>query len=132
MRKDDYVSLWLGNLESQKSLEKYLDIKYTIDGDMIPSKLATIFSIDRYDDDFREAKYFDKTLNNISNILENFSYDYVLIKYFKSLVGENLTKSYNTIILLYNFDYDGDVYEYSNGNETISFIGKTKYRNLYI
>ncbi|MFC3926744.1 immunity 22 family protein [Clostridium punense] len=108
-----------------------MDIRYTRDGDMIPSKFARIFGIDRYDDDFREAKYFKEPLNNINKILENFSYDHILIKYFKGVVGDNLTQNYNTIILLYNFDYDGEIREYSNGNEMISFIGKTKYKNLY-
>lgn len=132
MRKDDYVSLWLGNLDSPKSLEKYLKIKYTRDGDMIPSKFAKTFGIDRYDDDFREAKYFEEFQSEISEIFENFSYDHIIIKYFKNLVGDKLDKNYNTVILLYNFEYEGEINDYCEGNEFITFIGKTKYRNIYI
>lgn len=132
MRREDYVSLWLCNLDSIKSLEKYMDIRYTRDGDMIPSKFAKIFKIDRYDDDFREAKYFEESHNQIDKLLENFSYDHVLLKFFKKLVGEQLDTSYNTVILLYNFEYDGKINEVVNSNEEFKFMGSTKYRNLYV
>lgn len=128
MQEKNYVSLWLGTSKSKKSLDKYIKIKYTRDGDFVPSIFARDFKIERYDDDFREAKFYDEKSNNIHELLDGFSYSDVVVEYFKNEIGEELAVPYNSVILLYNFNYDGMVEEIKNGTEYFKFIGVTKYR----
>lgn len=130
MQKENYVSLWLGKIKSKKEMNKYLRIKYTRDGDFIPSKFAKDFMISRYDDDFREAEVLDDLSSNAYELLDGFSYDESIIPYFKNIIEKDLSDSYNTVILLYNFEYDDSVLEVNNEIGYIKFIGKTKYCNI--
>lgn len=130
MQKENSVSLWLGNIKLSKDLNKYLKVKYSVDGDLIPSDFAKDFKIRRYDDDFREAEFYEEPSNNIYELLEGFSYDNVIIDYFKSILKETLSESYNTVILLYNFEYDSSVIEINNSSGYFKYIGSTKYRGI--
>ncbi|WP_017151783.1 immunity 22 family protein [Bacillus bingmayongensis] len=51
MEKEGIVLLWLGNMESEDFLEDYFRIKYTDDGDSIPSLFIKDFHICMYDID---------------------------------------------------------------------------------
>jgi hypothetical protein len=128
MRKDNFVSLWLGRTKSSKTLDKYLKVKYSDDGDFVPSVFAKKFQIERYEEGFREAEFYEQGSNNIYELLEGFSYDNVLIEYFKNILGENVDATYNTVILLYNFEYNGSINEYRSRTEYFKFIGSTRYR----
>lgn len=128
MQRENFVSLWLGNMKSMRIMEKYLKIKYSQDGDFIPSEFAEDFNIRRYDDDFREAEFYEKPSKNIYVLLEGFSYDKLIIEYLKGLFGEDLDKEYNTVILLYNFEYDDLIPEVNNKMGYFKFIGSTQYK----
>lgn len=128
MQKENCVSIWLGNIKSLKSLDSYLKIKYSKDGDFIPSEFAKDFNIRRYDDDFREAEFYEVPSNIIDELFEGFSYDNIISQYLKGLFGESLNKDFNTVILLYNFGYDGKVKEVNNKAGYFKFTGSTQYK----
>lgn len=130
MQKENFVSLWLGKIKSEKDMNKYLEIKYTKDGDSIISKFARDFNISRYDNDFSEVEFLDDLSNNVYELIEGFSYDDIIIPYFKNILGEDLESSYNAVILLYNFKYDNSVSEVNNEIGCIKFIGETRYNNI--
>ena len=46
MEREGYVSLWIGIIDSDLELSKYLELGYTDDGDYIPSQFLTDFNID--------------------------------------------------------------------------------------
>ena len=52
MEKEGYVSLWIGNLESDEKLLEYVELVYTDDGEWLPSQFLQDFNIDI--DDFNE------------------------------------------------------------------------------
>jgi hypothetical protein len=59
MQKVNFVALWLGRAKSAKTLDKYLKVKYTADGDFVPPIFAKKFQIKRYDEDFREVELYE-------------------------------------------------------------------------
>lgn len=120
-RKDDYVSVWLGNFDSETELNNYLEESYN--GDTI-SKFADQYKLNYYDHDFLEMKFLiDK--RNIRELLEPLSYSKNFIEYvIKDSLSSNL-KQVNTAILLYNFQYDMEV---PIKNSELSFINHYKYR----
>ena len=128
MQKANFVSLWFGNLQSRRAMEKYLKIKDSKDGDFILSEFARDFNIKEYNDNCREAEFIETPTKNIEGFLKSFSYDKVLIEYLKGLSGENLDQEYNAAILLFNFDYDGSVPEVNDRKKYFKFIGSTQYR----
>lgn len=40
------VSIWLGNIKNENSIEEYVDLKYDEDGESVPSKFFIDFNID--------------------------------------------------------------------------------------
>lgn len=123
MEKQGMVSIWLGNIKTQHQLEKYVDLTYDEDGESIPSKFFVDFNIDRneIDEDFIEKEVLEEESDNISVLLEGCSYDEIILPKIREYV--NLNKSYNAIILIYNFEYSNLV----NSSKDFDYITSTGY-----
>ncbi|MGG2016496.1 immunity 22 family protein [Bacillus sp. S10(2024)] len=123
MEKQGMVSIWLGNIKTQNQLEKYVDLTYDEDGESIPSKFFVDFNIDRneIDEDFIEKEVLEEESDNISVLLEGCSYDEIILPKIREYV--NLKKSYNAIILIYNFEYSNLV----NSSKDFDYITSTSY-----
>ena len=124
MQKEGKVSLWLGNFNNEKTFREFMEIKYTDDGDSIPSKFKKQFKIDYYDIDFSEIDYMDEKSNDLEVLLEGFSNDYEIIPKLKENYDGNM---YNSIVLLYDFEYDSNKINYKNENNILDFIGCVDY-----
>lgn len=109
MEKQGMASIWFGNIKKENSIEEYVDLKYDEDGESIPSKFFIDFNIDmdETDVDFIEKAVLKENSNNISVMLEGCSYEEIMIP--KINKHFNLTKSYNAVILIYNFEYDNKI-----------------------
>ncbi|GAB6256944.1 immunity 22 family protein [Peribacillus sp. NPDC055009] len=108
MEKQGLVSIWLGNIKKENSIEEYVDITYAEDGESVPSKFFMDFNIDMddTDEDFIEKEVLENS-NDISILLEGCSYEEIIIP--KINKHFNLRKSYNAVILIYNFEYDNKI-----------------------
>ncbi|WP_113928091.1 immunity 22 family protein [Bacillus sp. P14.5] len=121
------VSLWLGDFSNFDEVEKYTEIIYDEDGDSIPSVFEREFKIGYYDRDLIEKDWISDTEDDIKELLVDFSYDDQLIKQFNNV---KLNAKYNTIILIYNYNYDKDgrpVSSVSENGYKIDFIGTAEY-----
>ncbi|NFG22865.1 hypothetical protein FDF11_06910 [Clostridium botulinum] len=127
MKKENIVSLWLGNFTDVKKFEEFMEIKYTDAGNSIASKFKKNFRIQYYNIDFSETDWIEQGLKDFQELLQGFSSDYDIIPKFNEKYNDKLNKEYNSIVLLYDFQYDGicNHVEY-NGNE-IDFIGYVSY-----
>jgi hypothetical protein len=125
MDEEGYVSIWVGKFKSNKELQNYLSISYTEDGDATPSTFEKDFQIDYYDEDFLEAEYFDRETKNLQTIFEGCSYDDVVIPNLINMQGESLTDSVNSIILLYNFQYDK---KGKSDLNDVQYLGTVRYK----
>ncbi|MBO1581391.1 immunity 22 family protein [Bacillus sp. XF8] len=122
------VSLWLGTTQSFNHLQEYVDMEYTEDGDIIHSKFGVNFDFGYYDEDNMEVNFYEKPKTNIEDILRNFSYSEIIIPNFKDLIEkENVEESINSVILLYDFQYDAEKVKDTYEDLEFIFIGAAPY-----
>lgn len=103
MEKQNKVSLWIGNLSSEEVLNKIMLEVYNDEGDS-NSLFKEAFNIDYIDNQFQEV-FFYENLQTKQEVFEGFSY----IESFMSDIPEVNWSKKNSIILLYNFEYNGNV-----------------------
>ncbi|WP_175639265.1 immunity 22 family protein [Metabacillus schmidteae] len=121
------VSLWLGWFNNYDEVEKYTEIKYDEDGDSIPSVFEREFKLGYYDRGLIEKDWISDAEDNVKKLLVDFSYDDQLIKQFNNIM---LNSKYNTIILLYNYNYEKDgraVNSVDKNAYKLDFIGTAEY-----
>lgn len=121
------VSLWLGCFSDFNELETYTEIKYNEDGDSIPSIFEKDFKLGYYDRDLVEKDWIPDAEDDIEKLLVDFSYDNQLIQQYNNI---KLKSKYNTIILIYNYDYnkEGKIVNFVDKNTyKLDFIGTAEY-----
>ena len=107
MIKENKVSLWLGYFEKENEFRDYMDVEYDEDGNITPSKFQEEFSIEKYDLDATEIDWISDMCADVDTLLEGFSNDFEIIPQFKELLLNKNIMQYNSIILFYNFEYQG-------------------------
>jgi hypothetical protein len=101
MAKDNVVSVWIGNFNSEKDFFEYIRQGYDENGDVVPSNFMNTFGIDNVNVDFQEV-LFQESLSEEE--LQQASY----AESFVNKIGEI---SGNCMILLYDYDYPGAIRE---------------------
>lgn len=127
MKNEAVVSIWLGSFNCYEDLQKYIEVKYTEDGDSIDSKFEKDFKIDYYDEDFREVNFLEKSSDSFTYILQEHSYFNSIISNYTKCSNDKLERTYNSVILVYNFSYEEKVKEIQDSNKLIEFIGSVEY-----
>lgn len=117
------VSIWIGKFESKEELMNYTNIQYTEDGDSISSIFEKDFHLDYYDRDLVEKKWISQPTNNITELLNGFSYS----DQFEKLYSKSYNKEFNAAILIYNMEYDAKKTKVKYKNNELEFIGCTEY-----
>jgi|GEM_PF-1646603 len=127
MRKNDIVSLWLANVDDADKLKKFTDVSYTEDCDYIPSIFSDLFELEYYDEDFSDVGYVGNK-DCVTELLNGFSYDYAIIPKFKKIVEKNniCAGDFNSVIVLYNFEYCNNQTPQIYDNCTFQFIASIK------
>jgi Immunity protein 22 len=128
MKKQDSVSLWIGKSRSANDLKDFLRITYNEDGDYIPSPFACGFRTGRYDDDFREAKYYEQYLTQLSEISKDFSYYNIIMPKFEKIIKNNINEPFNAVIFLYNFEYNEIQKNYTDSINSFNYVGAVEYK----
>ena len=126
MEKQGWVSIWLGNIKNEDLIDEYVDLTYDEDGNSIPSPFFIDFNIDidETDEDTIEKAVYKSSHKDLSFLLEGCSYDDMIIPKIKKRV--NLLKSYNAIILIYNFYYNNEI----RSADAFDFITATSYEDM--
>ena len=129
MEKEGYVSLWIGILESDEKLLEYVELVYTDDGEWLPSQFLQDFNIDidDFNEDCIERVCLEKEVNSIIKLISGCSYEDIVIPKYEKLVDRVSTVKFNAGILLYNFQYDGNVESVNNKGYEFKFIGSVEY-----
>ena len=126
-RKDNYVSLWLCKVNSEQKLEEYVDLDYDkVENDEIPFELGCDFLISWYDEDFLEISY--RPEDKGWDLLKEHSYMEELLPGLIERFQDEMDDKFNSVILIYNLDYDGNVKEVENQYGYFKFIGSFEYR----
>jgi hypothetical protein len=123
MEKQGSVSIWLGTIKEEDSIEDYVDLTYDEDGESVPSKFFIDFNIDmdETDEDTIEKAVYKNSSSDISALLDGCSYEEIVIPKIQKSI--NLKKSYNAVILIYNFEYNNEI----SSTGDFDFIATTNY-----
>lgn len=123
MEKQGWVSIWLGNINDEDSVGKYVDLTYDEDGESVPSQFFIDFNIDmdETDEDTIEKAVYKNSSSDISVLLDGCSYEEIVIPKIQKSI--NLKKSYNAVILIYNFEYNNEI----SSTGAFDFIAVTNY-----
>lgn len=123
MEKQGWVSIWLGNIKEEDSIGEYVDLTYDEDGESVPSKFFIDFNIDmdETDEDTIEKAVYTNSSSDISTLLDGCSYEEIIIPKIKNTI--NLKKSYNAVILIYNFKFNNEI----TSTDAFDFITATDY-----
>ncbi|WP_146552508.1 immunity 22 family protein [Rummeliibacillus sp. SL167] len=123
MEKQGWVSIWLGNINDEDSIGEYVDLTYDEDGESVPSQFFIDFNIDmdETDEDTIEKAVYKNSSSDISELLDGCSYEEIVIPKIQKSI--NLKKSYNAVILIYNFEYKNEI----SSTGAFDFIAATNY-----
>ena len=123
MEKQGWVSIWLGTIKEEDSIEDYVDLTYDEDGESVPSKFFIDFNIDmdETDEDTIEKAVYKNSSSDVSSLLDGCSYEEIVIPKIQKSI--NLKKSYNAVILIYNFEYNNEI----SSTDAFDFIATTNY-----
>lgn len=129
MEREGYVSLWIGNTKSEDELLEYVELVYTDDGDCLPSQFLKDFNIDidDFDDDYIERVCLEQNVSSITELISGCSYEDIVIPKYEKLTDCVSIVKCNAGILLYNFQYDGNVKSVNNKDYAFKFIGSVEY-----
>ena len=119
---EQVVTLWLGIFKSREDFYNYVYVAYTEDGDSIASQFEQDFELEYYDRDTVEKDWIENMEADLDVLLEGFSYDDQIIQQFNKT-----EKSYNSIILIYDFEYRGDIHKIDTQNYSVEKIGSARY-----
>ena len=125
METDNTVSIWIGNFKNLTELENYIDLTYDDEGEIVVSDFFNDFKIDinDIDEDLIEKAVLSNETNDISIILRNASYEEQLLCKLNALESLTINKG-NTVVLIYNYAYDGSV----KSSDYLNFITSVDYR----
>ncbi|MFP7392889.1 immunity 22 family protein [Niallia circulans] len=123
MEKQGWVSVWLGNINDEDSIGEYVDLTYDDDGESVPSQFFIDFKIDvdETDEDTIEKEVYKNSSSDIAALLDGCSYEEIVIPKIQKSI--NLKKSYNAVILIYNFQYQNEI----SSTGAFDFITATNY-----
>ena len=126
--EEDYLSLWLCQTESEEILYQYVEKDYEVDdSEKIKFQLGRDFNIYWYDEDFFEASFSDNLKG--WDLLKGHSYIDNLLPILKEKYPDVMNETYNSVIIFYNFKYDGNVMEIKNDKYGyFRFVGSFKYQ----
>ena len=119
MIKRNKVSLWLGLFENAEDFKDYIKVSYDEDGNYIPSKFQESYCIKRYDLDAMESDWISERCSDVESLLMGFSGDDEIIPKFQKMLENKKIEDYNSIVLLYNFEYMNVEYM----DEKLEYIG---------
>ena len=126
METENTVSIWIGNFATKLDLDEFINLKYDEEGEVVPSLFYDQYNIDidDIDDYLIEKEVFETSFTNLFDMLKGASYDNVIINNLKQKgINPNIEPN-NTLILIYNYQFD------SNTLRTINteFIATVEYK----
>lgn len=108
METENTVSIWIGNFDTKLELDEFITLKYDDEGEVIPSMFYNQYNID-IDDYLIEKEVFETSFTNLFDMLKGASYDNIIVKKLKQKgIKANIAPN-NTLILIYNYQFDSNV-----------------------
>lgn len=123
METENTVSIWIGNFDTKLKLDEFITLKYDDEGEVIPSMFYNQYNID-IDDYLIEKEVFETSFTNLFDMLKGASYDNIIVKKLKQKgIKANITPN-NTLILIYNYQFDSNILRTIN----TEFVATIRYK----
>lgn len=123
METENTVSIWIGNFDTKLELDEFITLKYDDEGEAIPSIFYHQYNID-IDDYLIEKEVFETSFTNLFDMLKGASYDNIIVKNLEQKgIKANIAPN-NTLILIYNYQFDSNVPQTSN----TEFVATVRYK----
>lgn len=132
--KDGYLALWLCKTESKDILHRYLEIDYGDDEEesdiedayIVDFEMGRDFNIMWYDED--KLEFSNNEDMNGWNLLQGHSFIESILPALKENCKDVMDEIYNSVIIFYDFKYDGCIKEVKNNNYGyFKYIGSFEY-----
>ncbi|QIW19764.1 immunity 22 family protein [Bacillus thuringiensis] len=129
MENPGVMSLWIGNFRTKQSLKEYVEIKFDEVGDRTQSKFMRDFNLDfiDYNQDLLESTLIEDSTTSLTTLLSGSSYETEILSQFVEHYGEELPEIYDSVIKLYDFEYDGDIDEVKFKSGNLIYMGSVVY-----
>ncbi|KAA0745182.1 hypothetical protein DN389_11980 [Bacillus sp. AY3-1] len=129
MENPGVMSLWIGNFRTKQSLKEYVEIKFDEVGDRTQSKFMRDFNLDfiDYNQDLLESTLIEDSTTSLTTLLSGSSYETEILSQFVEHYGEELPEIYDSVIRLYDFEYDGDIDEVKFKSGNLIYMGSVVY-----
>ncbi|MCS6594499.1 MULTISPECIES: immunity 22 family protein [Bacillus cereus group] len=129
MENPGVMSLWIGNFRTKQSLKEYVEIKFDEVGDRTQSKFMRDFNLDfiDYNQDLLESTLIEDSTTSLTTLLSGSSYETEILSQFVEHYGEELPEIYDSVIRLYDFEYDGDIDEFKFISGNLIHMGSVVY-----
>ncbi|WP_242214092.1 immunity 22 family protein [Bacillus cereus group sp. BfR-BA-01383] len=129
MENPGVMSLWIGNFRTKQSLKEYVEIKFDEVGDRTQSKFMRDFNLDfiDYNQDLLESTLIGDSTTSLTTLLSGSSYETEILSQFVEHYGEEFPEIYDSVIRLYDFEYDGDIDEVKFKSGNLIYMGSVVY-----
>ncbi|MGG0763461.1 immunity 22 family protein [Bacillus paramycoides] len=129
MENPGVMSLWIGNFRTKQSLKEYVEIKLDEVGDRIQSKFMRDFNLDfiDYNQDLLESTLIEDSTTSLTTLLSGSSYETEILSQLVEHYGEEFPEIYDSVIRLYDFEYDGDIDEVKFKSGNLIYMGSVVY-----
>lgn len=127
MKRVGKVSLWLGYFQQEKIFRDFMKLE-RVNINSERSLFKERFGISQYNSNFSEIDYMEGRSPDLSELLDGFHRDYEIIKNFGKIFPNKDNEWFNTVVLLYDFEYDGTYEVYNDGENELRYIGCVKYK----
>ena len=135
MYEEGFLSVWVGDAESQQALEEYVHLAYSDEGDLIPSQLLKDFDLvdddgdyNEYDEGCREISFYELGSRSLEMCLQEFSYSDQIVEKVLSAVSEEEVSLANAVVILFNYKASlGERVRAASAGVNLMFVGTMKY-----
>jgi Immunity protein 22 len=129
MESPGVMSLWLGHFATKEKLEEYIEVEFNEEGDGIRSLFMRDFKMgfSDYDEDLLEKTFKEEATSSLERLLQNISYKEKVFSQFVSHYGIELGESFNTVIAIYDTQYDEEKDAVSLQDRRLVYMGSVVY-----
>ncbi|MFT9846269.1 immunity 22 family protein [Aneurinibacillus sp. REN35] len=131
MEEKSIVSIWIGRSEDEEKAQTLMEYTYDEDGDAIAPAFVQVYNMeDTYiDEDFVEVS-FRPLSSSLTELLEGHSYWESILPALLTRIGETLPFEANTMVLLYDYVYNGGVVEAVLDGVKLRYIGAVPFEEV--
>ncbi|MFP9130289.1 immunity 22 family protein [Niallia sp. BSM11] len=129
MENPGVMSLWIGNFKTKNNLKEYIEIKFDEVGDRIQSEFMNDFGMDftSYNQDLLEISFRAVSTASLTTLLSGSSYESVILLQFVEHYGEVFSETYDSVIKLYDFEYEGNIEKVKFKDGNLTYLGSVYY-----